>query len=82
MTIGLALFYLVIIGLTIGAYWTLYQLTLAAWGSSKAKPHWRAIVVSPIGQILLPIYKWLLPCTGVIFVTIILFQLLSVVYAI
>jgi hypothetical protein len=82
MTIGLALFSLAIVGLTVGAYWTLYQVTLAAWGSFKAKPHWRAIVASPIGQILLPIYKWLLPATGVIFVTIILFQLLSGAYAI
>lgn len=82
MTFGLLLFTLVIVGFTVGAYWALYQITLAAWGSSKAKPHWRAIVASPIGQILLPIYKWLVPAAGVIFVAVVFFQLLSGAYAI
>ena len=82
MTFGLALFTLAIVGLTIGAYWTLYQVTLAAWGSSKAKPHWRAIVASPIGQRFLPLYKWLLPAAGVMAVVTALFQLLFGAYAI
>lgn len=82
MTIGLTLFTLVSVGFTVGAYWALYQVTLAAWGSSKAKPHWRAIVASPIGQILLPIYKWLLPAAGVVFAAAVIIQLLSGAYAI
>lgn len=81
MTIGLTFFFLAIVGLIAGAYWALYQVTLAAWGSSKANPHWRAIVASPMGQFMLPLIKWLLPATGVIFVALFLFQLLSGAHA-
>ena len=75
MTFGLVLFTLIFAGLAIGAYWSLYQITLAAWGSPKAKPHWLAFIASPIGQHLSPICKWLLPTAAAVFIVSLLLQL-------
>ena len=81
MTLGLIIFTTVIISFCLYAYWTLYQLTLAAWGSKKAKPQWIAIVESPAGQLLLPISKWLLPTAGLVFVISVIYHLLGGSYA-
>ena len=74
MTFGLVLFTLVFAGLTVGAYWSLYQVTLAAWRSPKAKPHWLAFLASPIGQFISPVCKWLLPTAAVVFVIVLLLR--------
>ena len=81
MTLGLIIFTVASFGLCFYAYWLLYQITLAAWGNKKAKPNWLALVGSPVGQFLLPVYKWLLPSAGVIFVIAVVFNLLRSAYA-
>lgn len=78
MDLGLILFATIGFGLAAIAYWTLYQVTLAAWGSERAKPHWRNLIKSPVGQLLLPLYKWLLPFAGVVFIVALAIQLVLV----
>ena len=54
-------------------FWIIYQITLAAWESKKAKEHWVVIVNSPMMQLIK--IKWL---SALLFVAIV-FQLTMVV---
>lgn len=64
--IGVALL-LLLVGLSLWVWWSLFQVTLAAWGSRRAKPQWQAFVASPYGQLALPLLKWLFPASGAVF---------------
>jgi len=49
-------------GLLLNGYilWVFLQLTLASWGSNKAKDSWCAIVKTPFMQLI--VVKWLSIC--------------------
>jgi hypothetical protein len=54
-------------------FWIIFQITLAAWESKKAKEHWVAIVNTPMMQLVK--IKWL---SALLFVAIV-FQLVMMV---
>ncbi|MDH5573679.1 MAG: hypothetical protein OEY89_18080 [Gammaproteobacteria bacterium] len=77
MNLGLILFAAIGFGIAAIAYWTLFQITLAAWGSDRAKPHWRNLVMTPMCQLFLPLFKWLLPLAGGVFIMALIIRLVS-----